>query len=243
MDHDSLSTLMSEWGYYMPPKHHVHSPGYPGLVVAVRTHPTGAHYDPASMELCLQTHQSTIERVRLTQRGIGRTPRCVCPGDITLCDRFNKRVGFYSFGAILNRVVGPDITIYALASSAPILSLEADDDNTLPEQLRAETERLLARHRARWGGDNVAFAQRLLAIEPLTLYFAALRSIRLNYTRHPELRCQFSHLFEMIQREIRWQRESGCWVEDGPLLMELMAPPGCPQMASPALSAAGLHRR
>jgi hypothetical protein len=225
MEHDDLFALMRTWGYYLFPKTHAQSPGYPGVVVAMRSHPTEAHFDPESMELCLNTLQSATEHVHLTQRVWRHMPHRVCAGRITLRDRVSKRVDFYTYGATLDFALGPDITLYSLSSSAPILSLASDDEDSFPEQLVAETERLLARHHARWGRNDAAFVQCLNNIEPMALYFATLRSIRLNYNRHPELRTNFSYLFTMIQQEIQWQAESGHWADNGPLLMDLLAAP------------------
>ena len=45
---------MENWGYYLLPKSHWNSPGYTGLLVAIRADPSRMHYDPQSIRLRLR---------------------------------------------------------------------------------------------------------------------------------------------------------------------------------------------
>jgi hypothetical protein len=51
MDEQSILHRMEHWGYYLLPKSHRESPGYTGLLVAIRETPTREHFDPESIRL------------------------------------------------------------------------------------------------------------------------------------------------------------------------------------------------
>lgn len=223
MTDQEFFTLMQMWGYYLEPKAHVFSPGYAGLSVAIRARPTHQHYDPEMIELCL-LNEDEVERTRLGLQKRSHTVRRVCPGRVTLYDRFLKRTDFYTYGAELFTTAGNDETLYCLASGAPILWLVEDDDY-FPEQLEAETEALLAGIRTQWRCQDSLFRLRLVDIDPLDLYFASLRSIANRYLCAQKRQKQFHTFYENLQREILWQQMTGRFHLAGPPLETLLHPP------------------
>jgi hypothetical protein len=50
---------MENQGYYLLPKFHPHSPGYTGLLVAIRERPTGMHFDPESIIFGYVTYKAS----------------------------------------------------------------------------------------------------------------------------------------------------------------------------------------
>jgi hypothetical protein len=49
VDESSLLRQVAGWGYYLLPRSHPHSPGHPGLLIAIRQKPTEKHFDPQSI--------------------------------------------------------------------------------------------------------------------------------------------------------------------------------------------------
>lgn len=224
IDETELFTQMQAWGYYLPTKSHPHSPGYPGLYVAVRRLPTESHYDPESVELCLLTAREVVERVHLTRHSHIPHVQRVCPGRVSLHDRFNKRADFYTYGAQLQGVGSQDEVIYVFTSSAPILAL-SEGWRDFPDQLESESEALLAHIHALWRRNDAGFARRLVDLDPLDLYLAILRAVDAVYHSNSILRDHFHDFFIMLQREIHWHQETGRWQENGCPLEALLAPP------------------
>lgn len=223
MNTQDTFTFMQTWGYYLEPKPHRFSPGHPGLTVAIRARPTHQHFDPETITLCLLTPNG-VERAHLGMQLHGLSTRRVCPGRVTLTDRYSKRTDFYTYGAELSVIGSKDETIYRFTSSAPILWM-AEGDTDFPEQLEAETEAILASIHAQWLRQDALFARRLVDIEPLDLYLAALRSIDDRYAQCSALRDSFHPFYDSLQHEIGWQRTMGNLPVDGPRLETLLPAP------------------
>lgn len=219
-----LFDLMQDWGYYLVPKCHAASPGYPGVYVAIRPTPTQKHFDPEFVEARLCNGQGSIERRRLGLHLHGQLPSHVCPGRLTLFDRFNKRADFYTFGAQVTAISQDDATIYSFRSCAPILFLEDDDDN-FPEQLGAEVEGLLASLHVAWENNDLNFYQRLVGLHSDQLYQASVRTILELYTAHPSLRERFPGFYARLSHEFQWQLGHHAGFAEGPLLYTLVGTP------------------
>lgn len=143
MDEQSVLELMKHWGYFPLPKPHPDSPGYSGLPVAIREQPTGKHFDLQTLHLRLRDEKGlarwrTLSWLSPLQAGTDHA----CAGLITLRDRSDKRVDFFTFGGTLEETSAPGEIVYALRSPAPVLELTAHDE-TVPDQLASETELLM----------------------------------------------------------------------------------------------------
>lgn len=227
-------------GYYLLPKSHPHSPGYPGLFVILRERPSESHFDPESMHLRLREQDFpqlnpalTAKRARdvhanwITLRlnsPISDT-RHVCPGEVTLTDRRGKRVQFFTFGGSLTVIAVPHRRIYALRSPAPILELQGDAES-VPDQLAAEVEALLARFEARWQTRRAGFIRRLASLDPFQFYAACLEDILARLERSPALRRSWPGFHGALQEEQQWLAQSGQWPDPLPALEDLLAPHG-----------------
>jgi hypothetical protein len=223
MDEQSLLELMQNWGYYLLPKSHRDSPGYTGLLIAIRQQPTGRHFDPHRLHLWLRDADSVVEWRTLDWLTPLETPAHACPGRLILSDRFDKSVEFFTFGGSLEVISEPSEMVYSLRSPAPILEL-AEHSDTVPNQLAAETESLMGEIGAEWGLDEKGFNRRLAEVAPLQFYLASLQSILVHY-EHSQALEQVSHRFlDALHREREWLVAEGLWPVNPPVLEDLLAP-------------------
>ncbi len=220
----NLFTLMQTWGYYLIPHQNASSPGYPGVIVAIRETPTEKHFDPEWIEVQLLNSQDQVEHCRLGPDLHRHFPKRLCPGRLTLHDRYAKRVDFYTFGATIDALSQPAETIYSITSSAPILLLAEDDDN-FPEQFEAEAAALLASIHVQWALKDIRFNHRLVEFDPAQLYQATLRSLLARYTEYPALHERFPRFFTHLQHEYQWQASQHPGFAQGPRLESLLQPP------------------
>ena len=147
----------------------------------------------------------------------------ICPGPVTLYDRKGGRAHFLTFGGSLSLVSPDSPQVYALRSSAPILEL---GDPTEPDvaQLAIETEAFLSRMHARWGEDDEGFLCKLAQVSPLALYMATLSSL-LDYLEESSVLLNRSpELYNLLQRERRWLRKTGCWPVPEITLEQILEP-------------------
>ena len=227
MEEQSILHLMENWGYYLLPQSHPDSPGYTGLLVAIRKQPTEKHFDPQAMRLRLR---DKYDQAKWTTLGLHsplelpiKTSIHVCPGEVILRDRTDKRADFFVFGGSLEAVSVPGETVYSLRSPAPILRL-TDDPESVPDQFASETEALIGELRVRWGSDEEGFARRLAQVDPFQFYLATLQAILARYERDRHILQETFHEFYLaLRNEKGWLMERGRWPAILPTLEELLA--------------------
>jgi len=199
---------ITDWGYFLLPKAHPHSPGHPGLLVTLCPEPTCLHYDPESLRLRLrESDQATW--TTLTLASPLREARSVCPGLVTLRDRTGKRVDFFGFGGVLTGQAEADKIIYRLESPAPILEI-INYTAALPDQFAAEVELLLSIFQTRWDTNERGFARRLAQVEPWPFYTASVESVLLR-CRRTHVQAVYHHLCAALTREKEWFQATGQW--------------------------------
>jgi hypothetical protein len=228
MEEQSILHLMEKWGYYLLPKSHPDSPGYTGLLVAIHKIPTEKHFDPQTIRLRLRDKYDQAKWTTLWLHSPQELPITasmhVCPGEVMLRDRMDKRTNFFVFGGSLEAVSVPGETVYSLRSPAPILKL-TDDSESVPDQLASETEALIGELQVRWGSDEEGFARRLAQVDPLQFYVATSQSILARYERgHHALQEAFHEFYFALRKERGWLMERGRWPTTLPTLEELLAP-------------------
>lgn len=228
MEEQSILHLMENWGYYLLPKSHPDSPGYTGLLVAIRKKPTEKHFDPQSMRLRLRDKYDQAKWTTLWLYSPQELPIKasihVCPGEVMLRDRTDKRANFFAFGGSLEAVSVPGETVYSLRSPAPILQL-TDDPESVPDQLASETEALISELQVGWGSDEAGFARRLAQVEPFQFYLTTLQAILARYERdHHVLQETFHKFYLALRNEKRRLVDRGQWPATLPILGELLAP-------------------
>jgi hypothetical protein len=224
MGEQSVLELVKDWGYYPLPQSHPDSPGYSGLLVAIREQPTGKHFDPETLHLRLRDEHGlarwrTLSWLTPLEAGTSHA----CPGLVTLRDRSGKRVDFFVFGGTLEPVSGPGEMVYVLRSPAPVLELTAHDE-TVADQLASETESLMGEMEEGWGLDEQGYERRLAAAEPLQFYLGAVQAILLHYERAQVLEEAYHQLYDWLRREKEWLIEQDRWPAQPHTLEHLLAP-------------------
>lgn len=215
----TLIAQVENWGYFLLPPSHPDSPGYTGLLVAIRRAPTNKHFDPETLRLHVVTAQGRPEAVTLDRKPNSPFAHRVCLGETLITDRFGKRVEFFIFGGSLEVAELADETIYSLRSSAPILQLTRDLES-LSDHLASQAQVELNELRSLWRADD-AFDKRLASIEPQVLYRALLRALREKFSNAPALHETYPAFYKMLTQEIEWHQEHGARDEDAPTLEQL----------------------
>ncbi len=208
-DPSAILHQMAVWGYHLLPPVHPHSPGYMGLLVAFRPRPTRVHYDPESLHLRLR-EDDLASWETLTISSPQHPEQRVCPGPVTLRDRLEKRVDFFTFGGTLTVEADPGEVVYLLESPAPILDLTTAEDD-VGRLLAIEVEMMLSVFQARWGADERSFWERLAQLEPLQFYQASVESILMRYERSNALKENMHRLYTVLSQEKEWLIETGQW--------------------------------
>ena len=216
---------MEHWGYYLLPKSHPESPGYTGLLVAIRETPTGQHFDPESIHLRIVEKDKETSWATFRLRVLFQKSKRIAPGRVSLRDRIGKRVDFFTFGGLLEAVSVPGETIYSLRSPAPILDL-----NGLPEsaadQLAFETEAIIAEQEARWSLNESGFLSRLALIDSFEFYLAVLDFILQRYEKSSTLHRRYRQFYATLLKEKEWLLEGDQNLAMPHDLNQLLAPDG-----------------
>lgn len=224
MTEPSILEQMKNWGYYLFPKPYPQCPGCNELWIAIRKQPTGKHFDPETLYLRLREADGVARWKKLSLLTPLEDLHHVCPGPVTLHDRFNKRVDFFTFGGSLETTMSPDSgeDVYALKSPAPILALTTPR-GTVPDQLASETESLMGEIEAKWTFEEEEFNRRLAQVDPLQFYIAALQSILLRYEHTPPLQETYRDLYNALEREKELLVEKNLWPSVATTLEDLLA--------------------
>lgn len=106
MDTEAIAEYMVGWGYRTLPKHHMDSPGYSGLVVAIRPELTLQHFDPQRISLTIQDEGGEATQRTLSWLTPGGDFFRVCAGTIALRDRHGRAAEFFTFGGRLQIAKG-----------------------------------------------------------------------------------------------------------------------------------------
>ncbi len=220
----SVLELMKNWGYYSLAKPHPDSPGHSGLLVAIREEPTGKHFDVQKLHLRLRDENGGAKWRTFIWLSPLEGAGHVCPGTVTLEDRSDKQVEFFTFGGSLEITSGSGEVVYSLRSPAPVLELTSPEE-TVPDRLAVETEGLLGRIEVKWGEDKKdGFGQRLAEVDSLQFYLAALGSILRHYEQVHTTEEAHHEFFDVLRREREWLIEKGLWPAKPLMLEDLLAP-------------------
>lgn len=223
MDEESVLELVKSWGYRPLTKPHPDSLGYGRLLVAIRKQPTEQHFDPQRLHLRLRDEHGLAKWRTLSWLSPLEGSGHVCPCLITLHDRSDKRVYFFTFGGTLEATPGADKTVYELRSPAPILELTGRDE-TVQDQLASETGELLGEIEVQWKADEKGFSRRLAQVDPAQFYLATLQSLPHRYEHTHALEDTYHELHDALCREREWLAEKGQWPTQSAALEDLLAP-------------------
>jgi hypothetical protein len=164
------------------------SPGYSRLDIVIREHPSEAHFDPERVELGVVSEFGGVENRSIAHPWPWHEQTRATPGFVTLRDRKDKYIETFTFGGTLTIQPYPEITRCSLTSEAPILNLNqipGFHNLTIPYMLAMQAQILLARRRAAWLIEPMAFQTRLAAVEPLEFYGSCIRALIVKYGHFP----------------------------------------------------------
>lgn len=214
---------VENWGYYLLPKSHSHSPGYTGLLVAIRERPTKKHFDPERISLQVLDEQGVPQGMTFHLKWHLTKSRRVCAGRVILRDREEKEIEFYTFGGSCESVSVSGETVYSLRSTAPILQL-TEKGESLSDLLAGEMEILIAKQHVRWGEDDEGYGRQLAQIEPVQLYVMSISSLLVRTRREGGWRKEVVEVNTMLLEERNWLEEVGQWPDRPPQPEELLSP-------------------
>jgi hypothetical protein len=219
----TLIAQVENWGYFLLPPPHPASPGYTGLLVAIRSTPSGKHFDPEKLHLPVVTAQGNPEMVTLERAPASTLAHRVRMGEVLLTDRRDRRAEFFTFGGSLETAELADETVYSLRSPAPILLLTRDLES-LPDQFVSEVQVELNTLRMQGHAQaESVFDKRLASIAPQILYGAALRTLSEKYAHAHALHETYPAFYKMLTREIEWLQAHDMWDAQTPTLEQLFA--------------------
>ncbi len=218
----TLVSQVENWGYLLLPPSHPESPGYSGLLIAMRSTPTGKHFDPELLHLHVVGARGRPEEMSFHRLPSFKTEQRVTVSEIKLSDRSGKAVEFFTFGGWFEAAEYAEETIFSLRSSAPIIFLTPQVD-TPSDQLVSEVQVQLNALRAEWGAREAEFERRLAGLSPRVLYEAALRSLLEKYGHSPALQETFAPFYRLLTREAEWLKTHNAWNDNGQSLEQVFA--------------------
>jgi hypothetical protein len=211
----SLLQLINNWGYYLLPRTHLSSPGFEGLLIAIRDQPTQLHFDPESIELRFADQgEAAWTALRLNTPVHGT--RQVMAGRVMLLDRLEKRIAFYTFGATLTASYGANEVVFVIRSTAPVLQIE-EGYNSVANQLSTEAEVLIGQWQAQYGRKEDGLSRLLARLDPCALYQLSLDRLVKKFVERPGLRATQYGTYMSLREECEWLKRNGRWQTIDPL--------------------------
>lgn len=212
-------------GYYLLPRTHATSPGYPGLLLLLRKHPhPEAVSDPESVRLRLQSRDGSVHWTTIDAHTPPSRTRTVSPTPIHIREHDGTESAFFTFGGTLAAEELATGVAYALSSSAPVLCL-SEDETRFGSHLAGEVEAILAQKQTQSDLDDATFLRQLLDVEPDQLYTTLLKAVLDHYQRTPALKRGNVAFYRALQREKRWLAAAGQWPPAADSLSEFLSRP------------------
>ncbi len=209
MDARSIRGVPKDKGYRLLPRAHPNSPGYTGLIVVLGRE-TGRHFNPMAVRLRLLNDSDSCHWATLREYSSIKGKQHVCPGQLTLFDQDDAVRDFFTFGGSLESSKTDGEQVYTITSDAPILELN-NPRESVPDQLAAEADALLAKIVVRCEPQRDDFDQRLATVDPFQFYVATLHSILTHYQHAPILEKAFRSFHDSLSREKGWLMGKGLW--------------------------------
>lgn len=146
--------------------------GHAGFEARLRDEPTPRYFDACRMSLPME-EAGELRRLTVAHPWNHAPDVRFAAGRIRLDASDGDHQEVFGLGGVATIITSGDTTVCRVTSEAPLMPL-SDDPNDPQAVLESELEVLLARSRARWGGDEHAHLDRLGHIPPLTLFAAFL---------------------------------------------------------------------
>jgi hypothetical protein len=159
-DNELAAMGAGDWGYRVFPRPGGGNLGYGELAVAIRERPTHQHFDPLRLRFRLLDPEGDVRWRTASWRVPVMDSGRICPGPVTLADRYEKEVEFFTFGGAVDVISNPIALVYLFTSAAPILELTAKA-NAVSDQLASEAEEIIGRVGEQWQEEyDEGFAER-----------------------------------------------------------------------------------
>ena len=168
------------------------------------------------------TQQHVHERLLLRHPAYRSGTYRACPGRVSLCDRKNKCVVYFTYGGELTVTSTLERTTCILLSPAPLI--EYMHGEHVQSCLAERSEVLLARRRAAWRHDRQEDDARLCQADPLMLYAASLQALgeqsqATPYSKRSPVDRRFTRY---LRAEMRLAQQSPDWPDNAPALEDIL---------------------
>jgi hypothetical protein len=224
-DNELAAMGAGDWGYRVFPRPGGGNLGYGELAVAIRERPTHQHFDPLRLRFRLLDPEGDVRWRTASWRVPVMDSGRICPGPVTLADRYEKEVEFFTFGGAVDVISNPTALVCLFTSAAPILELTAKA-NAVSDQLASEAEEIIGRVGEQWQEEyDEGFAERLIEVEPFSLYIAVLNTILLRYRATPALSETYPALHSALKKEREWLLARDLWPDEPSSVEELILRP------------------
>ena len=174
------------------------------LWVWLRSDPTERHYDPEVVECQVLSPWREIDRLRIHHPWPRAERYHFCLGWISINDRKNRLLEFYTFGGELQITHRSGVTLCRFRSPAPIFVIE--QESNLTHLFVEEVESVLALALADWDMHQRTgnFRAKLCQAAPLTIYGACLRAVE-DHLRpiHASTDRDETRLMHVTERELQ----------------------------------------
>ena len=172
--------------------------GHPRLDIYLSDQVLNRSFDTRSVRFLALLHDDIRELVvrhpwYLTELEL---PVRICPGRFKLVEQDGDIHYGLSLGGELNIVSEGAFTHCTLTSAAPIFNLR-DEPSSPSAMIATEVEVILAEREAAWGLDRAGFTERLMRVDPFTLFVAMIR----RFEEHQE------HMPVALRNEAYWDTE------------------------------------
>jgi hypothetical protein len=215
--------MTGELGYLIGGTQHPSALGCLQLDVNLYDGPTGRLFDPTQAAFPVANRLGEVKHKVVAHPWYLMKGFPVCVGRIILRDQLGDTIEAYSFGGELAIAEERSRTSCHLHSTAPILLL--NDQHSLSTLFISIFESQLAREHATWVSDDTGFEARLTAIEPTTLFAAALAAVaaQLDQASARQRGTRYWQGAAIIHRAIQNMQEDGVWPTPTPTLDGLLA--------------------
>jgi hypothetical protein len=199
--------------YIFEPKAYQHAPGFPRLDIFLEDGSAQPETRSPSLEMDIADGIQPITRLTLHHGSAQGERYQVCAGRIVASDDRGDTMKLFTFGGDLCVRREDGFTVCTITSPAPILPLHLHQPCDISERLAEEVEVLLARRRAAWAIDPLAYQHRLVQADPRVLYQACLEKLCHQFRdfcleAEHDFMLEFTHF---LQSEIQTIQKMGGW--------------------------------
>lgn len=210
-------------GYVFEPESQSDILGGRSLGINLFDKPTLQHFDPKEAILPALDQDGKIESLLIAHPWRLKTEYTVVAGFVEIIDRKKVKVEAFTFGGTLEIRNEQGKTSCLLQSPAPILNIQHASTTQTGCSLAEEVQDLLAVRRAANLGSDEDFEEKLISIQPISLFISALKSIDAKYTRLPhEESPHIADCHQTLRKALKRAIEQYPQQKNAPLIQDLL---------------------